>query len=310
MLILVSRLEKLVHVYKDGVLIGISTCTMGDEHRTPMGIFTLGSRYGDADLSSNRSAGEDAERGLTWPATALHAVNLNVRSPDCVRVPAPFAQLLSSVARPGALFIVTDRHTVPNLEARPDALLPIEFGNESRRRSPLSPRAFDLTASEDNYAVFISRADRQAVLLRDGNPEKRFAVSINQPRTPIGTHVFSLLGLDESNKKLRWLGLGLGRSYREDHLEEWRGEAVLNRISFAEKNAAAEITGRLHAGATIIVTDAPGGTASRSPSRDVVVLAASGAPLTHHAPRPSQQTRHSRPPRPSVWAKAFPDSGT
>lgn len=299
--ILASRLEKLVHVYKDGTLIGISTCDMGHGQRTPMGIFTLN---GPAET------GEDEDgRDLAWTATALHAVNLNVRSPDHVRVPTPFARLLNTVALPGSLLVITDRHTQPDMSVEARNLLPLEHVNESARRSRLAPRAFDLTSRDDTVAVFISRADQQATLLRNGMAESHTAITVRQPRNALGTHVFALLGIDEDGQNLRWLGFGLGRSNHEPHMSEWLGNAALDRISIPDREAAATFAGALHSGATLIVTDAPGGSNWRSPSRDVVVLGGAEAAVTRNGLRGTNHARRA-PTKRHLWANAYPDSGT
>ena len=296
-LILVSRLEKLVHVYKDGALIGISTCETGDPQRTPMGIFILSDR-------------EDAESGpeLAWTATALHAVNLNARSPDSIRIPTAFAGLLRTVALPGSMLIITDRHTEPNLAAQAHDLLPIELGNESLRRSRLMPRSFDLTSRDDTIAVVVSRADRQATVLRNGIVERHVGITIKQPNVPLGTHAYALLGTDENGQTIRWLGFGLGRNNREPHIASWQGSSAIQRVSLQDDQAASEIASLLHTGTPLIITDAAAGEDWRSASRDTVVLAAAEPVVSQIRIR---GTDHADGPKnhPNALAKAARESG-
>ena len=303
LVVIVSRAERLLHVYRNGQIVGISTCQTGSDWRTPMGVFLLnGQRAGAQTAAQPLAAGRTEMRELAWSGTALHAVNLKVRSPDCVRVPATFARLLSTITEPGALLIITDRHTMPNVA--PYAGGPLRMPQPADHPSPSpggkwAPIASKPAGADDAISIIMSRADRSALLLRNGVAETRARIQIRQPRTPLGTHVYSLLDIAPQTDSMRWLGFGLGRSNREPHIANWRGHAALDRITLENSDAASAMSQALHTGATLMLTDAPAGAIWRTQSSDVVVLAAQSS--TGEGPRTAHDKRSTRR---DTWANA------
>jgi hypothetical protein len=94
--IIVSIPKQLVFVYRNGILIGVSTCSTGKPgHSTPSGVFTVLEK---AKVHTSATYGEpmpDMER-LTWKGIALHVGDLPgyPDSHGCVHLPPDFAEPL------------------------------------------------------------------------------------------------------------------------------------------------------------------------------------------------------------------------
>jgi len=306
--IIASLRDRLVHVYKAGVLIGISTCQVGHRgRRTPTGVFVVGKQADRAD---------NADRPLAWSGRVLHAddVRSYPASLGCVRVPAPFARLLDDVIHPGTLVILANQRTEPMDVVHSGVLFPMVPVHEASGMvrtvaARSTPEMLTGSADAGHIAVVISRAGRKAVMLRDGVPERETRVSFMQPNTRVGTHVFSLTGATPSGDGLIWLGFGVGRSGRETHLVSWHGDVLLDQISFEDKAGAVALTRALHPGATLIVTDEPA-SVGRSHSPQDVVLLSTLAPAARARPRTVRRVRYRRQQRRThqTWAGALIDS--
>jgi hypothetical protein len=102
--IVVSIPEQLVHVYRNGIRIAVSTCSTGREgHATPTGVFTVLQKDKDHRSSTYNNAPMPNMNRLTWDGIALHAGNLPgyPASHGCVRLPLAFSAKLWTVTQPG-----------------------------------------------------------------------------------------------------------------------------------------------------------------------------------------------------------------
>jgi lipoprotein-anchoring transpeptidase ErfK/SrfK len=82
-------------VYRNGVLIGVSTVSTGKAgHRTPTGVFTVLQKHIDHRSNLYNSAPMPYMQRLTWTGIAMHAGNLPgfPASHGCVRMPLTFAK--------------------------------------------------------------------------------------------------------------------------------------------------------------------------------------------------------------------------
>lgn len=309
--IVASLPDRLVHVYKAGVLIGISTCDVGRRRRrTPTGIFVI----------DDHLAGPDEEgRRFSWTGMAIHANHVR-RFPaalGCIRIPAAFAQLLSSVVEPGTLVILAHQRTEPADVVQSGTLFPIAPVHEAGRSSMVrtvatgsGPGLVTGTTNRDHVALVISRASRSAVLLRNGVQEHVARVAFVQPNSRVGTHVYSLSGEAPAGDAFVWLGFGIGRSAREPHLVSWRGDAVLDRISFEQRADALAMASRLHPGATLVVTDEPHSPRRHQVPPDFVLISVLSPVETgaRHRRRAVRRTRRRFRHAPNTWADALVNS--
>lgn len=116
--IVVSLPEQLVHVYRNGVAIGVSTCSTGKPgNRTPTGVFTILQKNADHYSSTYNNAPMPNMQRLTWRGVALHAGNLPgyPASHGCVRLPKNFSKALFSVTQLGTPVIIADQNAAQSL---------------------------------------------------------------------------------------------------------------------------------------------------------------------------------------------------
>jgi hypothetical protein len=75
--IIVSIPDQMVHVYRGGVRIAVSTCSTGRKgHSTPTGVFTILQKDKHHRSSTYNNAPMPNMNRLTWSGIALHAGNL------------------------------------------------------------------------------------------------------------------------------------------------------------------------------------------------------------------------------------------
>src|ERR1700742_3625766 len=125
LLIIVSIPRQLAFVYRNGVLIGVTTVSTGMKgHATPTGVFTVLQKKVTHYSNLYNSAPMPYMQRLTWDGIAMHAGNLPgyPASHGCVRMPKSFSQLLYGTTKLGMTVVVTDSETVPRLAPTPDLL--------------------------------------------------------------------------------------------------------------------------------------------------------------------------------------------
>jgi hypothetical protein len=120
--IVVSLPQQLVHVYRGGVQIGVSTVSTGKPgHDTPPGVFTILQKQKMHHSTLYDDAPMPFMQRLTWDGIALHAGRLPgyPASHGCIRLPAAFAETLYDVTAHGGVVVVADDATFANDVVRP-----------------------------------------------------------------------------------------------------------------------------------------------------------------------------------------------
>src|SRR3954449_12291290 len=127
LVVLVSVSEQVMHVYRNGILIGRSTVSTGSQgHATPGGVFEIlqkqqeyySKKYDDAPMPNMQR--------LTWSGIAMHSGNLPgyPASHGCVRMPYDFSTLLFSITGNGGTVVIGDNTTTqPHFASNPGLLL-------------------------------------------------------------------------------------------------------------------------------------------------------------------------------------------
>ena len=96
-MILVSVPEQMMHVYRNGVLIGRSTVSTGSKgHATPGGVFSILERKKQTHRSKTyNNAPMPYMQRLTWSGIAMHSGQLPLcpASHGCVRLPYDFSSV-------------------------------------------------------------------------------------------------------------------------------------------------------------------------------------------------------------------------
>jgi hypothetical protein len=125
-LIIVSIPDQRVHVYRNGIRIGASSCSTGKAgHRTPTGVFTILQKDKHHRSSTYNNAPMPNMNRLTWSGIALHAGQLPgyPASHGCVRLPMGFSELLFGVTRLGMTVVIADDTTQPASVTHPGMIL-------------------------------------------------------------------------------------------------------------------------------------------------------------------------------------------
>ena len=124
--VVVSLPDQLVHVYRNGIRIAVSTCSTGRPgHGTPTGVFTILQKDRNHHSSTYNNAPMPNMNRLTWSGIALHAGRLPgyPASHGCVRLPLAFSRLLFTVTHIGTPVILANDHSDPASVAHPGLVL-------------------------------------------------------------------------------------------------------------------------------------------------------------------------------------------
>ncbi len=279
--VIASLPEQLIHVYRNGIEIGLSTCSTGKPgHRTPTGVFTILEKERKHVSSIYKGAQMPNMERLTWGGIALHAGNLPgyPASHGCIRLPLQFSALLYGVTHLGTVVIIADERTQPASVVHPGLLLPKVAEVEARaladdvgKRKAHGP--WDATVQYPVSSVVISRADGMAHVTRDGMLQGSYPVRILERAKPLGTHVYCLVGPAADRSGLAWLSFGLGKSRHDAHIVNWHSDAAMRRVEFYDQKRAMRIAETFHPGTTLLLTDAPAPRRTRSTPKDFSIIA-------------------------------------
>jgi len=262
LMILVSVPEQMMHVYRNGVLIGRSTVSTGSKgHATPGGVFSILEKKQTHRSKTYNNAPMPYMQRLTWSGIAMHSGQLPgyAASHGCVRLPYDFSQLLfSTTNRGGTVIIGDDKTPVPRLASNPGLILaPADFTPEMLH--PLKKDDYDWhpeRSLEGPITMVISSADQAMYVYRNGDPIGRAAVEIaggNQ----LGNHVFTMLEgttgkpsrFTPKHEEARWMRVtSEGKPVDPDTLA--------SRLRFSP-DFADKLANELKPGTTVIVTDYP-----------------------------------------------------
>jgi len=193
--IIVSIPKQLAFVYRDGILIGISTCSTGKPgHSTPMGVFTILQKAKTHTSSTYDEAMPDMQR-LTWQGIALHVGDLPgyPSSHGCVHLPTGFADPLFEATHVGTPVIITGNHSDPTDVSDPGPILGMSAESE------IAGKAGEKAVTEPKYAVMaivVSRADEKIYVLVDAAVVAEGSAIIKDKDQPLGSNVFIWQGGD------------------------------------------------------------------------------------------------------------------
>ncbi len=260
--IIVSIPDQRVNVYRNGIRIGVSTCSTGKPgHATPTGVFMILEKDKNHHSSTYNNAPMPNMNRLTWGGVALHAGNLPgyPASHGCIRLPMKFSALLFEVTKVGTAVIVAGSHDDPKEIVHPGLILGAyaqkEFATvkQSMKREKL-PWQADVTTGESATAILVSHADMTITLMENGTPLRQGRANIDAPDQPLGRHVFMLSGTNDARQGLSWHAL----SHHDAENVSLAGatDKVLRRIH-ADQAMLNAISDRMHPGMLLITTELP-----------------------------------------------------
>ena len=260
--IIVSIPEQRVFVYRNGIRIGVSTCSTGKPgHETPTGVFTILEKDKNHHSSTYNEAPMPNMNRLTWNGVALHAGNLPgyPASHGCVRLPVKFSEVLFGVTHVGTPVILAGSHTDPKEVTHPGLVLgdyaETEFTSvEAKLKTEKLPWQSDGATRQSTTSVIVSHGDMTIEVLENGKVVASGPATITDPSTPLGRHVFMLIGANAVRQGMTWhamthhdqTGIPVGQP----------DEAVLTRIK-ADAAVRQAIAERMHPGMVLVTTELP-----------------------------------------------------
>ena len=129
LVMVVSLPAQMVHVYRNGVRIGVSTISSGKPGKeTPTGTFEILQKKQMHHSNLYNNAPMPYMQRLTWDGIALHAGKLPgyPASHGCIRLPTAFAKLLFAETRKGMLVVVADETSHGPEVLYPGARAPVD----------------------------------------------------------------------------------------------------------------------------------------------------------------------------------------
>jgi hypothetical protein len=271
----VSIPEQRVHVYRNGIRIGVSTCSTGKPgHSTPTGVFVVLQKDKHHRSSTYNNAPMPNMNRLTWSGIALHAGNLPgyPASHGCVRLPFEFSAKLFSITHIGTPVIISGSRSDPWELIHPGLVLGERAETTfeaavAKLKGKMHPSDWSDGQSEPITSLLASAADRSIRLIEDSREIAFASLQISgEPR--LGEHVFMLRGPSADAKSLTWHGISHHPDPSQPTAPE---EALLQRLT-TDPAFLEELHTRLHPGTLLVVTDLPT-TPDRRTGSDFVVMA-------------------------------------
>jgi L,D-transpeptidase-like protein len=261
--VVVSLPHQLVHVYRNGLAIGVSTCSTGAPgHKTPTGIFTILQKRQEHYSSTYNNAPMPNMQRLTWQGIALHAGQLPgyPASHGCIRLPVEFSRLVFSITGIGTSVIIADQTSAHSKVVQPGLILPSNVSEDAKtataKAAQPGSRAAGKSQLENNFAsILLSGADRKAYLMVDGAIAFQTPISIFDENKPLGTHLYSLIGPSDDGHFLRWNSFDIGGDPTSSTTTDLWSDPVLGRIDYLDGGGVKEIARKLQPGTTMVVTD-------------------------------------------------------
>ena len=263
--LIVSISEQLAYVYRNGIRIGVATCSTGAPgHRTPTGVFTILQKNADHYSNLYNNAPMPYMHRLTWRGIALHAGDLPgyPASHGCIRLPYEFAQRLFEITKLGTTVIISDKGSAPQEVNNPGLLIPDYAQQKAERVVEAETRnsrksGWVTKVHEDVRSIVISGADRKAIVILNGKVEAEGAVRVLDTGQALGTHAFSLLGPNADRRSLRWMSFGVGGVEGQGSVVTRDTSDALRRIQMVNQQEALRLAMTYRPGTTLVVTELP-----------------------------------------------------
>ncbi|MBC9251441.1 hypothetical protein A9179_14310 [Pseudomonas alcaligenes] len=274
--LLVSLTEQRAYVYRNGLLIGVSTVSTGRAGKdTPTGVFTILQKSVNHHSTLYNSAAMPYMQRLTWDGVALHAGSLPgyPSSHGCVHLPLEFAKTLYTITGfDSTTVIISDSHSAPTEVNHPGLLAPQVADGKPQGEPPAAGSAYldDSQAGKGPLSILISRADLRVYVFRAGQLIGSAPVQDNGVQMPHGLAVFSLLQKPPPTEfdpapPLRWSAVALS--------DPQGGETPLEQLG--QVSVDGDFLRRLHdamdIGTTLVITDLSSTRETRSAGQMTVI---------------------------------------
>jgi lipoprotein-anchoring transpeptidase ErfK/SrfK len=247
--IIISIADQRISVYDDGTLIARSSVSTGVQgHPTPLGVFSVVGKELWHRSNIYSAAPMPYMQRITWSGIALHAGVLpgHPASHGCIRLANDFAIRLWHLTRRGTRVIIArdDVHPVPiaspRLFSKPktasssqgpsvDAPAGKDILTLAIGPAPLAPNAqsrgdqnilpatgFGPQKKAVPITAFVSRKLSKIFVRQGFTPLFDVPIKIENPDEPLGTHVFTVLGLQNGGASFRWNVVSMSEKFSSD----------------------------------------------------------------------------------------------
>lgn len=260
--IVVSIPEQLVHVYRNGIRIAVSTCSTGREgHATPTGVFTVLQKDKDHRSATYNNAPMPNMNRLTWDGIALHAGNLPgyPASHGCVRLPLAFSERLWTVTHLGTPVIIAGAHSDPWELTHPGMVLGADAEDELEAavaglEDKRHPADWDGTQEYPVTTVIASTLDGKIDLIENGRVVAEGSLSVDGTPGAFGSHVLILKGAQDGSKGLTWQAISHHERPGTTLAGSMSADALIARLR-ANASFRRSMQRRMHPGMVLVVTD-------------------------------------------------------
>ena len=202
MAMVVSLTEQRAYVYRNGLLVAVSTVSSGKPgHETPTGVFTILQKDKDHRSSKYNNAPMPYQERLTWDGVALHAGGLPgyPESHGCVHLPTEFARLLFDATTMGMVVVIAREGLAPEDLVHPTVASPIDPKTGIEDAAPLlgAQEQFRWEPQKSPtgpLSMVMSTADRRLFVFRNGIEVGRARIDFRNGPAPQGTHAYLVSG--------------------------------------------------------------------------------------------------------------------
>jgi L,D-transpeptidase catalytic domain len=238
--IIISIADQRISVYDDAALIARSSVSTGvPQHPTPLGVFSVISkqRWHRSNLYS--AAPMPYMQRITWSGIALHAGVLPgyPASHGCIRLKNEFAIRLWHLTKrrtrviiapddtrpveidnprlfattpkapsgpPESRAVVADNAIITATAVPPPSTPDADMQQVTNGEAPGSAAAAVAPRKVVPISIFVSRKLSKLFVRRGSTPLFDAPVKIQDPEEPLGTHVFTAMGLQNDGAAVRW----------------------------------------------------------------------------------------------------------
>ena len=173
----------------------------------------------------------------------------------------------------GTPVIVADDHSQPAFITHPGPILSalaedemdVALAKVAEKKLPPNERIED---THHTVSILVSSADRQLMIIKDGEIIDQGSIELDRPNEPLGSHVFVLVGSHGDKKSLHWKSIGFAKGGVK--LVD-SGASLIGRVESSPK-LAQKVADLMHPGLVLVMTDEPAHPETRT-NRDFVVMA-------------------------------------
>ena len=234
--IIISIADQKISVYDDGTLIARSSVSTGVQgHPTPVGVFSVIGKELWHRSNIYSAAPMPYMQRITWSGIALHAGVLpgHPASHGCIRLAKDFAVRLWHLTKRGTRVIIAPNNVDPVQIASPRLFSEPKTASSSQETTnalagkdvlttPSTPPALVPNAQSQKdtnllpatgvvlqrkaapISVFVSRKLSRLFVRQRSTPLFDVPIKVETPELPLGTHLFTLLELQNEGAQFRW----------------------------------------------------------------------------------------------------------